>query len=106
MGLFPKIDKLWLVALTRDTSDAGSEDVLNVTINIDGKDVVDENFSQGRERGQGLLDEAEHTVNFDSAALTNTSIIRLPPKRNYPQQFLTARKSPAYAKGNPCNSDF
>jgi hypothetical protein len=74
MGIFPKIDKLWLATLTSNTSDAGSEDVLNVTINIDGKDVVDENFFQGRARGQGSLDEAEHTVDFDSAALANTSI--------------------------------
>jgi hypothetical protein len=40
------VEKLSLVALTRSTSNAGSGDVLNVTIDIDGNDVVDENFWQ------------------------------------------------------------
>lgn len=57
------VEKLSLVALTRSTSNAGSGDVLNVTIDIDGNDVVDENFWQERETGQGSFDEAEHAIN-------------------------------------------
>ena len=69
------VEKLSLVALTRSTSNAGSGDVLNVTIDIDGNDVVDENFWQERETGQGSFDEAEHTINnLETTHLTNSSI--------------------------------
>ena len=48
------IDKLWLATLTRNDDDAGTPELtLNVTINIDGRDVLDWDF--GFLGGSGVL---------------------------------------------------
>jgi hypothetical protein len=41
------VDDLWLAALTRDENNAGSKNRFNLTINPDGRDVLDEDFSLG-----------------------------------------------------------
>ena len=35
------IDVLWLAYLNRNTDDAGSDSSINLTINVDGEDVLD-----------------------------------------------------------------
>lgn len=48
------VDKLWLATLTQNEEDAGSDaGNLNLTINVDGEDVVDMNF--GFMSGSGFL---------------------------------------------------
>jgi hypothetical protein len=85
------IDNLWLAALTKDEDDAGSDSRFNLTVNIDGIDVVVRDFDigwrlQGTGGGQvelrtGLLDGQAGLENskpldvpFDSAGLTQSSI--------------------------------
>src|SRR4029079_18769341 len=41
------VDDLWLAALTRDENNAGSKNRFNLTMNPDGRDVLDEDFSLG-----------------------------------------------------------
>jgi hypothetical protein len=48
------VEKLSLVALTRSTSNAGSGDVLNVTIDIDGNDVVARTSGRNAKRDKDL----------------------------------------------------
>ena len=36
------IDVLWLAHLNRNTEDAGSDSTINLTINVDGEDVLDQ----------------------------------------------------------------
>ena len=84
------VDNLWLAALTKDEEDAGSDDRFNLTVNIDGIDVVARDFGIGwRMAGQvpnrflrtGLLDgqagiESSNVLNtpFESAGLTHSSV--------------------------------
>jgi hypothetical protein len=71
------VDLLWLAALTKHEDDADSENTLNLTVNVDGDDVVDENFvmaSWGHKPGEGLLRNAILPTPFDSNGLTNSSI--------------------------------
>jgi hypothetical protein len=76
------IDKLFLAVLTRDEEDAGSNSSLNVVVNIDGNDVVSHHVVYlppfDIKRGNaGILPVADTTsepIQFDSAALTNSSV--------------------------------
>ena len=74
----PIVDLLWLAALSKDIDDAGTDDRHNLTINIDGVDVVDHNLKFGPHdigRGQaGLRETGVLPTPFESLALTNSSI--------------------------------
>ena len=61
------VEKLSLVALTRSTSNAGSGDVLNVTIDIDGNDVVDDELRH-RERDARRSNRRGISVEADPGA--------------------------------------
>jgi hypothetical protein len=80
------INDLWLAALTKDEDDAGSNDRFNLTVNIDGEDVFDQDFIlgwrplgsgvvNGLGEGQAGLEESESLqAQFESNSLTNSSI--------------------------------
>jgi hypothetical protein len=85
------VDDLWLAARTRDENDAGSKNRFNLTVNLDGADVLDQDFTlglvfsgglgggytPGLARGQAGLEESpEHPLStpFDPNVLTNSSI--------------------------------
>jgi hypothetical protein len=70
------VDDLWLAALTKNDDDAGSYNWFNLTINVDGGDVVDKDFALGlKHQGQaGLEESGSLSTPFDSGDLTNSSI--------------------------------
>jgi hypothetical protein len=69
------IDVLWVAHLNRSTEDAGSGSTLNLTINVDGEDVVDRSFDDDGGDGEARLNlGAALEAPFDSAALTNSSV--------------------------------
>ena len=47
-----KMQNVCFAALTRNQDDAGSENLLNLTINIDGSDVVDSNIAWKLQQGE------------------------------------------------------
>jgi hypothetical protein len=81
-----KMTRQWLAALTRNTSNAGSDDRLEVTININATappnafstDIVIIDLSFRKPQGKGffeeLLDPDGHSRTFDSQALNNSSV--------------------------------
>jgi len=85
------VDDLWLAVLTRNEDDAGSNNRFNLTINLDGGDFLDQDFtlgwiaSGGGPSGQaghyglgqgqaGLEKSAPLSTLLDPSALTNSSI--------------------------------
>jgi hypothetical protein len=77
------VDTLWLAALTKDLRDAGTDaQRLNLTINIDGEDVVDTHFYfSNLGRGQAELSGGLHGLPsvplpspIESTLLTHSSI--------------------------------
>jgi hypothetical protein len=69
------IDVLWLAHLNRNTDDAGSDSTINLTINVDGEDVLDRNFGSNVGDGEAYLNGGNQLeAPFDSAALTNSSV--------------------------------
>lgn len=69
------IDVLWLAHLNRNTDDAGSDSTINLTINVDGEDVLDRNFGSNVGDGEAYLNGGDQLpAPFDSAALTNSSV--------------------------------
>ena len=91
------IDKLWLATLTKNEDDAGTgENKLNLTIDIDGEDVLDKDFafltgsglSGGLGPDSGWLDDGQAAISggsyddpgetvpspIDSGLLTNSSV--------------------------------
>jgi hypothetical protein len=68
------IDHLWFAALTRNIGDAGTDNLLNLTINIDGVDVVDSNVAWMLDQGEAYFLGNARFAPFDTAALTNSSI--------------------------------
>jgi hypothetical protein len=69
------IDHLWFATLTKNEDDAGSENLLNLTINIDGIDVVDTSVAWMLQQAEAyfLIANRDFTP-FDSNDLTNSSI--------------------------------
>src|SRR3990172_1407266 len=69
------IDVLWFAHLNRNTEDAGSDRTINLTINVDGEDVLDRNFGSNVGDGEAYLNGGSQLeAPFDSAALTNSSV--------------------------------
>lgn len=78
------IDDVWLAALTRDADDAGSNDLFNLSVNIDGTDVFRHDFELGwnlpgqgpvgLRDGQAGLQEAAPSAPFDSDKVTHSSV--------------------------------
>lgn len=64
----------FLVARTKDESDAGTDNQLTVTVNNDGVDVFDANYDLGGGRGEAQLYEQLVLEPFDTSGLTNSSI--------------------------------
>ena len=69
------IDTLWLAHLNRNTEDAGSDSTINLTINVDGEDVLDRDFGSDVGDGEANMNFGDQLdTPFDSAALTNSSV--------------------------------
>ena len=69
------IDTLWLAHLNRNTDNAGSDSTINVTINVDGEDVLDRDFGSNVGDGEAYLNGGSQLdAPFDSAALTDSSV--------------------------------
>jgi hypothetical protein len=83
------IDKLWLATLTKDKKDAGTDaNRLNLTVNVDGEDLLDMDFTFMRASGgnlgpdKGWLSRAQASISdsnplptqIESSLLTNSSI--------------------------------
>ena len=77
------IDKLWLVSLTRNRDDAGSGNRRNLTINVDGTDIVDQDILAGvhPDEGEGDISPNVYAQKshgdvepFESAMLNNSSV--------------------------------
>jgi hypothetical protein len=69
------IDVLWLAHLNRNTEDAGSDSTINLTINVDGEDVLDRDYGSNVGDGEAYLNGGSQLdTPFDSAALTNSSV--------------------------------
>jgi hypothetical protein len=79
------VDDLWLAALTKNEDDAGSDNRFNLTIDINGDDVVDKDFTlswgalgeghDGLDPGQAGLEESKTLPTpFDANGLTNSSV--------------------------------
>ena len=68
------IDVLWLAYLNRNTDDAGTDDAVNLTINVDGEDVLDRSFGSSSGDGEAYLNGGQIDPPFDSATLTDSSV--------------------------------
>jgi hypothetical protein len=69
------IDVLWLAHLNRNTEDAGSDSTINLTINVDGEDVLDHDYGSNVGDGEAYLNGGSQLdTPFDSATLTNSSV--------------------------------
>jgi len=64
----PLIDRLWFATLTRNVDDAGSDNLLSLTVNIDGADVVDANVAWMMRQGEGYFLGATHFPLFNTSA--------------------------------------
>jgi hypothetical protein len=69
------IDVLWVAHLNRNTEDAGSDSTINLTINVDGEDVLDNDYGSNVGDGEAYLNGGSQLdAPFDSATLTNSSV--------------------------------
>jgi hypothetical protein len=69
------IEILWLAHLNRDAGDAGSDSTINLTVNVDGDDVLDKDFGSNVGDGEAYLNGgSELDAPFETAGLTNSSI--------------------------------
>src|SRR5882757_2576475 len=69
------IDVLWLAFLNRNVEDAGSDSTINLTINVDGEDVLDNDYGSNVGDGEAYLNGGNQLpAPFDSATLTNSSV--------------------------------
>jgi hypothetical protein len=69
------IDVLWLAYLNRDDDDSGTDDSVNVTINVDGEDVLDRSFGSNSGDSEAYLNAVSQLdPPFDSATLTDSSV--------------------------------
>src|SRR5215218_1677672 len=68
-------NQLALSALTRNEEDAGTSSTLNVTVNVDGEDVLDRDFDFDLDDGEAYIRiTSTLPTPFDSNGLTNSSI--------------------------------
>ena len=66
------IDVLWLAHLNRNTDNAGSDSTINLTINVDGEDVLDNDYGSNVGDGEAYVNGGSQVdTPFDSATLTN-----------------------------------
>jgi hypothetical protein len=71
----PTIDVVWLAYLNRDIDDSGTDDSVNLTLNVDGDDVVDRSFGSNAGDSDAYLNTTPQLdPPFDSATLTDSSI--------------------------------
>lgn len=69
------IDTLWLAHLNRNTEDAGSDSTINLTINVDGEDVLDRDFGSNVGDGEAYINGGSQLATpFDTTALTDSSV--------------------------------
>jgi hypothetical protein len=69
------IDVLWLAYLNRDVDDSGTDDSVNLTINVDGEDVLDRSFGSNSGDSEAYLNTLPQLdPPFDSATLTDSSV--------------------------------
>jgi len=69
------IEILWLAHLNRNADDAGSDSTINLTVNVDGEDVLDKNFGSNVGDGEAYLNGGSQLdTPFDAAGLTNSSV--------------------------------
>jgi hypothetical protein len=68
------VDALLLAVLTKNEDDADTSSTLNLTVNIDGEDVLDNDYGTDLDEGQAALLGGELSNPFDSSGLTNSSI--------------------------------
>src|SRR6266480_3726034 len=68
------INQLWFAALTRNKTDAGSQDLLNLTVNIGGTDIVDANIAWHLEQGEAYFLWNSDFAPFETNQLTDSSI--------------------------------
>jgi len=69
------IDVLWLAHLNRNSEDAGSDSTINLTINVDGEDVLDHDYGSNVGDGEAYLNGGSQLdTPFDTAGLTNASV--------------------------------
>jgi hypothetical protein len=72
MALF---DTLFLAFLTKNEDDAGTSSTLNLTVNVDGEDILDKDYGPDVDDGEAeLLGFGALPTPFDSNGLTNSSI--------------------------------
>lgn len=69
------IDVLWLAHLNRNVEDAGSDSTINLTINVDGDDVLDNDYGSNVGDGEAYLNGGSQLDrSFDSSTLTDSSV--------------------------------
>ena len=69
------IDILWLAFLNRNVENAGTDSIINLTINVDGDDVLDQDYESEIGEGEAyLIGGFAVDTPFDSATLTNSSV--------------------------------
>jgi len=69
------IDVLWLAHLNRNVEDAGSSSRINLTVTIDGEDVVDRDYGSNVGDGEAYLNGGSKLdAPFESAALTHSAV--------------------------------
>jgi hypothetical protein len=69
------IDVLWLAYLNRDVDDSGTDDSVNLTINVGGEDVLDRSFGSNSGDSEAYLNTLPQLdPPFDSATLTDSSV--------------------------------
>ncbi len=69
------IDVLWIAYLNRNVGDAGSDSTRNVTIDVDGEDVLDRDYGGDVGDGEACLDGGSGLpAPFDAALLTDSSV--------------------------------
>ena len=77
------IDKLWLATRTRDKEDAGTNAKrLNLTVNVDGEDLLDTHFPFMRASGgnlgpdSGWLSRAQAAISESNPLISNLAFLR------------------------------
>ena len=72
MAIFSNV---FLAVISKNEDDAGTSNLLNLTINIDGDDVLDKDFEADLDDGEAeaLSEPTSLPIPFDSTALTNSS---------------------------------